>query len=82
MLTNNVDVMDGLVNDVCGTRTEKISSKSRKFPQIVYCLIINKWAHANGSKVHIAQHNASLPQLTNPKKMRSLIMVHCVGNFH
>lgn len=36
MLCKNVDVMDGLVNGVCGTVIDVSMSKNTKFPQKVY----------------------------------------------
>ena len=36
MLTKNVDVMDGLVNGVCGTVTDIITSSNNIFPQMIY----------------------------------------------
>ncbi|XP_062414175.1 uncharacterized protein LOC119206796 [Pungitius pungitius] len=36
MLTKNVDMMDGLVNGVCGTVTHIVNSTGNNFPKIVY----------------------------------------------
>lgn len=74
MLGKNIDVMDGLVNGVCGTVTHIVYANDNKFPQTVYV--------KGGNAVRIPQPLQWVLPVLNQKRKGLLKKVDFASNFH